>query len=80
MIFEPLINIIVELIVVAINGFNLVTLPVNALEALATIMVYGNAVVGADLMLVFASNVLAWMGLKLTVGILLFIWRLLPLT
>lgn len=80
MIFEVLINILVELIVVAIGSFNLVTLPVNVIETLGAVMVYGNAIVGADLMLVFASNVLAWMGLKLAVGILLFLWRLLPFT
>ena len=80
MIFEPLINLLTNLVVEAMQGFNLVTVPVNAIEALGTFCAYGNAIVGADLMLIFASTVLAWMTIKAGLGLILFIWRLLPFT
>ena len=80
MIFEALINILCELIVGALEGFNLVTLPVNLIQALGAFCSYGAYIVGADLLLVFCSCVLMWMSIKAVVGLVLFIWRLLPLT
>lgn len=80
MIFEGLINILCELIVVAMNGFNLVALPVNVIEALGAFCSYGAYIVGADLLLVFCSCVLGWATIKGGLGLILFIWRLLPLT
>lgn len=80
MIFEALINILCELIVAALSGFNLVTLPVNLIQALGAFCSYGAYIVGADLLLVFCSCVLLWMSIKGVLGLILFIWRLLPLT
>lgn len=80
MIFEALISILCELIVGALEGFNLVTLPVNLIQALGAFCSYGAYIVGADLLLVFCSCVLMWMSIKAVVGLVLFIWRLLPLT
>lgn len=80
MIFEVPINLLCGLIVKALEGFNLVTLPVNAIQALGAFCAYGSHVVGADLLLIFCSCVLGWAVLKATLGLLLFIWRLLPLT
>lgn len=80
MIFEGLINLLCELLVNALTGFNLVTLPVNLVQALGAFCSYGSYVVGADLLLVFCSCVLGWSGLKAILGIFLFVWRLLPFT
>lgn len=80
MIFEIPINLLCGLIVRALEGLNLVALPVNAIQALGAFCAYGSHVVGADLLLIFCSCVLGWAVLKGTLGLLLFIWRLLPLT
>lgn len=80
MIFEIPINLLCGLIVKVLEGINLVTLPVNAIQALGAFCAYGSHVVGADLLLIFSSCVLGWAVLKATLGLLLFIWRLLPLT
>lgn len=80
MIFEIPINMLCGLIVGVLETMNLVTLPVNAIQALGAFCSYGSHVVGADLLLIFSSCVLAWAVLKGTLGLLLFIWRLLPLT
>ena len=80
LIFQPLIDLLCNIIVTALTAVNLVTIPANGIQAIATVASYGNYIVGADLMLVFASMVLGWMTLKMTVGLILFIWRLLPFT
>ena len=80
MIFEIPINLLCRLIVGVLETMNLVTLPVNAIQALGAFCAYGSHVVGADLLLIFCSCVLGWAVLKGTFGLLLFIWRLLPFT
>lgn len=80
MIFEVFINGLIVMIEAAINGAVVVGIPVDGIAQLAKVCSYGSYVVGADLLLVFASCVLTWMGIKLSVGIFLFVWRLLPFT
>ena len=80
MIFEGLIAILCELIVGALGAFNMVSLPVNMIQALGAFCSYGAYIVGADLLLIFCSSVLLWMTIKGTLGLVLFIWRLLPFT
>lgn len=80
MIFEVLINLLCDLIVGSLNAFNYVALPVNLIQALGTFCSYGSYVVGADLLLTFSACVLGWAVIKGTLGLILFIWRLLPLT
>lgn len=80
MIVEFFCNIIVALLTGAINGLSVVTLPVDLVGALSAFIGYGNAIVGVDLLLIFAASVSLWMTAKLSVGVLLFVWRLLPFT
>lgn len=80
MILEGLVNIFCALLDGLLFGLQLVQIPIQGIEALATVTAYGSYVVGADLLLCFAAVVSAWMLVKLTVGVGLFIWRLLPLT
>lgn len=80
MIVETLIGLFCGLLDGMLNAVSLVSIPIEGISVLATVTGYGSYVVGADLLLTFAGCVSAWMLLKLTVGIGLFIWRLLPLT
>lgn len=80
MILETLINVFCAMLDGLLSGLSLVQIPVQGIQVLATVTGYGSYVVGADLLLCFASVVSAWMLFKLVVGIGLFVWRLLPLT
>lgn len=80
MILETIINIFCVMLDGLLSGLELVQIPKQGINALATVTAYGSYVVGADLLLCFASVVATWMLIKLVVGIGLFVWRLLPLT
>ena len=80
MILETLINIFCVMLDGLLSGFEIIQIPKQGIEALATVTAYGSYVVGADLLLCFASVVATWMLMKITVGVGLFLWRLLPLT
>lgn len=80
MILETIINIFCGILDGLLTGFEFVQIPKQGIEALATVTAYGSYVVGADLLLCFVSVVTTWIIVKLSVGVGLFIWRLLPLT
>ena len=80
MILETIINIFCVMLDGLLSGLELVQIPKQGINALATVTAYGSYVVGADLLLCFASVVATWMLVTLVVGIGLFVWQLLPLT
>lgn len=80
MIIEGLSNIVFWLFGLIFDAFSIVTLPANLISALLTIIKYGIWIVGLDLWVIFWSCVIGWLVFKFTAGLVLFIWRLLPLT
>lgn len=62
------------------SGFEFVGLPMQYINSLQTILVYGIWVVGLDIMSLFAVTIVGWWSIKLTVGLLVWLWELLPLT
>ena len=80
MIIESLINFAVTLFSGIISGLNFFSIPSDLVNTLATICVYGNWIVGADLLLLFAGCIATWFSLKMSLGIVLFFWEELPLT
>lgn len=62
------------------EGLQIVSLPVNLATVLVDFMKVGAWILGADLLGIVFSSILFWLTFKLTAGLLLFIWRLLPLT
>lgn len=81
MIVESLISFFCGFLDLVLGGITaFVTLPVNLVQTLGTIVAYGSWVIGSDLLVIFAGCVLSWCMVKLTLGVVLFIWRLLPLT
>lgn len=80
MIVEAMIDLFITLLTSIMNSVNIIGIPLNGIQVLSTICAYGSYVVGADLLLTFAGCVAMWMILKLQLGLLLFIWRLLPFT
>lgn len=80
MILEGLSGVVFWFIGLMFDGFSIVSLPTNAITAVVNIMKYGIWVLGLDLFVIVWSSILFWMIFKLSAGLLLFIWRLLPLT
>lgn len=79
MIFQVLIDFAVSLISGLICGLSFFSIPLDFVNTLATVCVYGNWLVGADVLLLFAGCVSCWFGIKISAGIVLFVYRLIPL-
>lgn len=80
MILEFLLNIVVNCLSGVMKGLQIVSIPTDAIHALVEIIVYGNYVVGTDILLLIFGSVMAWITIRCTVGLAVFIWKLLPLT
>lgn len=80
MIVEKLFDVILWLVSLIFDGLSLIALPTNYITVLLNIMKYGVWVMGLDLFVIFWSCILFWITFKLGAGLILFIWRLLPLT
>jgi len=74
------VNLIKGLLIGAISLLSSITLPTQMISALSTITGYGAYVVGGDLLLIVSSAIGFWLTAKLTVGLILFVWRLMPFT
>lgn len=79
MIFQVLIDFAVNIISRLIGGLSFFTIPFDFINVLATVCVYGNWLVGADVLLLFAGCVGSWFAIKITAGVVLFVYRLIPL-
>ena len=57
-----------------------VDLPVEFLDVLVDLLCYGVWVIGADLISIILANVVFWLSLKFSIGVTVWVWRLLPFT
>lgn len=80
MIIEFMCSILTTLINLAISACGVFSLPFELVNVLATFTSYGAYICGADMLLIFCSLVTFVFGIKITLGVVLFIWRLLPFT
>lgn len=64
----------------AFSGLEIIGLPLQFINTLQTIMVYGVWIVGADVISIFVTTIIAWWTIKLAVGLVVWLWELLPLT
>lgn len=80
MIVKFLFDFIANILCGIIGGLQIVSLPIDLIAVLAKITVYGNAIVGIDLMIVIAGCILFWTTTRITFGIVVFIWKMLPFT
>lgn len=62
------------------STLQIVTLPLDFLTVLFDILCYGVWVIGADMMAIILANITFWLGTRFAIGLVIFIWRLLPLT
>lgn len=80
MIVENLVDFFFTLIEGLFRTFEIVSLPLDLVNVLTTITAYGVWIVGADLLAIFVLSVLAWWAFKFLVGVIIWLWELLPLT
>jgi len=80
LIVEFFINMFVAFLDTLISAVSMVTLPIDMISALSTVSAYGSWIVGSDLLLIFATCVFTWTTIKIGIGLVLFVWRLLPFT
>lgn len=80
MILETVFQWSCNLIVGFFSLFEFVSLPLDIISTLYTILCYGVWVVGADVLLLFTSSVMLWVSFKATVGLAIWLYKLLPLT
>lgn len=80
MIVETLVSFTCNLIQALFSGLQAFTLPADALTVLLDIFCYSVWVVGIDLVAMIIGSIVGWLSFKFLAGLVLFIWRLLPLT
>ena len=80
MIVETVVDLFFTVITYAFQGLEIIGLPYQLINSLATILSYGTWIVGADILALFTAMVVGWWTIKFAVGLVVFIWELLPLT
>lgn len=80
MMIEAIIDVFFGFLTGLLSVLQIVELPFDAVGVLRTFTLYGSYIVGADIMLLFSSLVFMWTAAKLSVGIGIRLWELLPFT
>lgn len=80
MIVEGLTGLVSWLVGQIFSGLESSAIPTDMIAPLLNIMKFGVWVLGADLYMIVITVIFGWLFFKLTSGIVLFIYRLIPLT
>ena len=80
MIVQSVVDLFFTVLGNAFGALEFIGLPLQYINTLQTILVYGVWVVGADIMALFVTMVVGWWTVKLAVGLVVWLWELLPLT
>lgn len=80
MIVETLLGFATTFIQGLFSGLQIISLPTDFMTVLLDIFCYGTWVIGADLMAIVLATITGFLGARFMIGLVLFIWRLLPLT
>lgn len=80
MIGEALINLCLGIFRLLFGTLEFIQLPTQIISTLGTILVYGNWVVGVDILSLFVASVVFWWGVHLSIGLAVWLWKMLPLT
>lgn len=80
MIVQSVVDLFFAVLGNAFGALEVIGLPLQYINTLQTILVYGVWVVGADIMALFVTMVVGWWTVKLAVGLVVWLWELLPLT
>lgn len=80
MIGEVLIDMFFGIFGTLFGALEFVQLPTQLIGTLTTILAYGNWIVGIDIMALFVGSVVLWWGVHLSIGLAVWLWKMLPLT
>lgn len=80
MIVEGLIDLFINIMLLVCDTISLVPLPVALMDVLFDILCYGTWIIGADFMAIFLTCVVGWFAARFTIGVVVFVWELLPFT
>ena len=80
MIIEGLLDLVFWFIELLFSSFQLISLPTGLLGGLLDFIRVGAWVVGSDILGLAFGTIIFWFTFKLSAGLILFIWRLIPLT
>lgn len=80
MILDNLASFAIFILEIIFDSFTLVALPINFISFLITILEFGSWVVGGAFLSLVFGNIFFWFSFKLAAGLILFIYRLIPLT
>lgn len=78
MIIESITGFCCALIKSFFSALSFVSLPLDLINTLTTILQFGTWVVGADILLLFAGSVGLWWSAKLTIGVALWLYEHIP--
>lgn len=80
MIGEALIDLFFSTFMGMFGALEIFQLPTQLMGALTNILVYGNWIVGIDVIGLFVGSVVFWWGVHLSIGLAVWLWKMLPLT
>lgn len=80
MIIEYIFSFACDLIYQLFSGFEVITLPTQLIGTLTTFLEFGVWIVGTDILSMFVASVVLWWGVHLSIGLAVWLWKLLPLT
>lgn len=77
---EALIELFLSIMRLLFGAIEVISLPFDLIGVLANILVYGNWIIGIDLLGIFVGTVVFWWAVHLSVGFAIWVWERLPLT
>lgn len=81
MILQAIIDMAVGVLSMLLSGLTgWVTIPTDLMSTIGSITGFGSWIVGGDLLLLLVGSVTFWTATKLSIGLALWLWKLLPLT
>lgn len=80
MIVESIVGFACSFIERMFSAFEFVGLPLDLLNVFSQFLQLGIWVVGSDIITIFVASVVFWWTTQLTIGLALWLWKLLPLT
>lgn len=80
MVGEVLIDLFLDMFSVLFGALQVLTIPVDLIGVLSTILCYGVWIVGGDVLAIFVGSVVFWWGVHLSIGLAVWVWERLPLT
>lgn len=80
MVVESLVEWFLNFFTFTLDQLTILPLPLSFLDVLYDFLCYGTFIIGADFMAILIPSIVMWFTIRFTVGVVVFIWELLPLT